>query len=192
MYIGLKQRRLRGAAYDDFIEEFIVAVEEVFPRTLVQFEDFGNINAFRLLERYRDNASAPSMTTSREPPRWPWPGSTQPCALRAVSSASKNFCSWGPAKPGRAPPTLTVAALVAEGLSVEEARQRCWFVDSKGLVVKSRSDLTGRKLLYAHDHEFIRDLPEVVEALKPTAVIGVSAKHGLFTRPILEAMGRHK
>ena len=86
---------------------------------------------------------------------------------------------------------LTVAALMDEGLSVEEARQRCWFVDSKGLVVKSRSDLTGRKLRYAHDHEFIPDLPAVVEALKPTAIIGVSGKHGLFTRPVLEAMARH-
>ena len=77
---------------------------------------------------------------------------------------------------------LTVAALVAEGLSVEEARQRCWFVDSKGLVVKSRSDLTGRKLLYAHDHEFIPDLPAVAETLKPTAIIGVSGKHGTVYR----------
>ena len=84
-----------------------------------------------------------------------------------------------------------VAALAAEKLSVEEARQRCWFVDSKGLVVKSRSDLTGHKLRYAHDHEFIFDLPAVVEALKPTAIIGVSGKRGLFTRPVLEAMARH-
>jgi malate dehydrogenase (oxaloacetate-decarboxylating)(NADP+) len=63
-------------------------------------------------------------------------------------------------------------------------------VDSHGLVVKSRSDLTGRKLAYAHDHEFIWDLPAVVETLKPTAIIGVSGKQGLFSFPILEAMAR--
>ena len=73
---------------------------------------------------------------------------------------------------------------------MEEARQRCWFVDSKGLVVKSRSDLSGHKLRYAHDHEFIFDLPTVVETLKPTAIIGVSGQHGIFTRPVLEAMAR--
>jgi malate dehydrogenase (oxaloacetate-decarboxylating)(NADP+) len=57
--------------------------------------------------------------------------------------------------------------------------------------VKSRSDLSGRKLFYAHDHEFIKDLPDVVETLKPTAIIGVSGKQGLFTQPILEAMGKN-
>ena len=189
LYIGLKQRRLRGAAYDEFIEEFIVAVEEVFPRTLVQFEDFGNINAFRLLERYRDKICAFNDDIQ----------GTAAVALAGLYSAlrikggklsEQKFLFVGAGEAGQGAAALTVAALAAEGLSVEEARQRCWFVDSKGLVVKSRSDLTGRKLLYAHDHEFIRDLPEVVEALKPTALIGVSAKHGLFTRPVLEAMGR--
>jgi malate dehydrogenase (oxaloacetate-decarboxylating)(NADP+) len=78
--------------------------------------------------------------------------------------------------------------MVDEGLSVEEARKRCWFVDSKGLVVKSRTDLTGHKLLYAHDHEFMSDFLSATKALKPTSIVGVSAKPGMFTRPVLEAM----
>ena len=103
--------------------------------------------------------------------------------IKGGKLSEQKFLFVGAGEAGQGAAALTVAALTAEGLSVEEARQRCWFVDSKGLVVKSRSDLTGRKLLYAHDHEFIQDLQEVVEALKPTALIGVSGKHGLFTTP---------
>ncbi|MGA9755827.1 MAG: NAD-dependent malic enzyme [Desulfobaccales bacterium] len=189
LYIGLKHRRLRGAAYDEFIEEFIVAVEEVFPRTLIQFEDFGNINAFRLLERYRDKICAFNDDIQ----------GTAAVALAGLYSAlrlkggklsEQKILFVGAGEAGQGAAALTVAALAAEGLSEEEARQHCWFVDSKGLVVKSRSDLTGRKLHYAHDHEFIEGLQEVVEALKPTALIGVSGKHGVFTRPVLEAMAR--
>jgi len=189
MYIGLKQRRLRGAAYDDFIEEFIVAVAEVFPRTLVQFEDFGNLNAFRLLERYRER-----ICTFNDDIQ-----GTAAVALAGLNSAlrikdgklqDQKFLIVGAGEAGIGIAELTVAALVDAGLSVESARERCWFVDSKGLVVKSRNDLTGRKLRYAHDHEFIFDLATVVETLKPTAIIGVSGKHGLFARPVLEAMAR--
>jgi malate dehydrogenase (oxaloacetate-decarboxylating)(NADP+) len=189
LYIGLKQRRLRGAAYDDFIEEFIVAVEEIFPRTLVQFEDFGNANAFRLLERYRERICAFNDDIQ----------GTAAVALAGLYSAlrlkggrlsEQTFLFVGAGEAGQGAAELTVAALVAEGLSVEEARQHIWFVDSKGLVVKSRGDLTGRKLLYAHDHEFISDLPAVAETVKPTAIIGLSGKHGIFTGPLLKAMAR--
>ncbi len=189
LYIGLKQRRLRGAAYDDLVEEFIVAVEEVFPRTLIQFEDFANINAFRLLERYRQRLCAFNDDIQ----------GTAAVALAGLYSAlrikggklsEQTFLFVGAGEAGQGAAELTVAALTAEGLAVEEARQHCWFVDSKGLVVKSRSDLTGRKLRYAHDHEFIWDLQTMVETLKPTAIIGFSGKQGLFTRPILEAMAR--
>ena len=189
LYIGLKQRRLRGAAYDDFVEEFIVAVQEVFPRTLVQFEDFGNINAFRLLERYRERLCAFNDDIQ----------GTAAVALAGLYSAlrikggklsEQRFLFAGAGEAGMGTAELTVAALVAEGLAVAEAREHCWFVDSKGLVVKSRSDLSGRKLRYAHDHEFVFDLADVVENLKPTAIIGVSGKRGLFTRPVLEAMGK--
>jgi malate dehydrogenase (oxaloacetate-decarboxylating)(NADP+) len=189
LYIGLKQRRLRGAAYDDFIEEFIVAVEEVFPRTLVQFEDFGNLNAFRLLERYRERICAfnddiqgtAAVTLA---------GLYSALRLKGGKLRDQTLLFVGAGEAGLGAAGLTVAALVAAGLSVEEAQSRCWFVDSKGLVVKSRSDLTGRKLHYAHDHEFILGLPAVVETLKPTAIIGLSGKPGLFTRPVLEAMAR--
>ena len=189
LYIGLKQRRLRGAAYDDFVEEFIVAVEEVFPRTLVQFEDFANINAFRLLERYRER-----ICTFNDDIQ-----GTAAVALAGIYSAlritggklkEQTFLFSGAGEAGMGIAGLTVAALMEEGLSVEEARSRCWFVDSKGLLVKSRSDLTGHKLHYAHDHEFIPDLEGAVEAVKPTAIIGVSGKPGIFTRPVLEAMAR--
>uniref|UniRef100_A0A7C3V012 NAD-dependent malic enzyme n=1 Tax=Desulfobacca acetoxidans TaxID=60893 RepID=A0A7C3V012_9BACT len=188
-YIGLKQRRLRGAAYDDFVEEFIVAVAEVFPRTLIQFEDFGNINAFRLLERYRNRVCAFNDDIQ----------GTAAVALAGLYSAlrltggklrDQTILIVGAGEAGLGIAGLISAALEAEGLTEPEARRRVWFVDSRGLVVKSRSDLTGRKLLYAHDHESLYDLATIVETLKPTAIIGVSGKQGLFSRQVLEAMGR--
>jgi malate dehydrogenase (oxaloacetate-decarboxylating)(NADP+) len=189
LYIGLKQRRLRGAAYDDFIEEFIVAVEEVFPRTLVQFEDFANLNAFRLLERYRgricafnDDIQGTAAVTLA--------GLYSALRIKGGVLSDQTFLFVGAGEAGLGAAGLTVAALMAEGLSEEEARRHCWLVDSKGLVVKSRSELRGRKLHYAHDQEFIQDLAVAVEMVKPTALIGVSAQHGIFTRPVLEAMGR--
>jgi malate dehydrogenase (oxaloacetate-decarboxylating)(NADP+) len=189
LYIGLKQRRLRGAAYDDFVEEFMVAVQEVFPRTLVQFEDFGNVNAFRLLARYRERVCALNDDIQ----------GTAAMALAGLSSAlrltggklsEQKFLIVGAGEAGLGIGALIVAALLEEGLTPEEARQRCWLVDSHGLVVKSRSNLAPRKRVYAQDHEFIWDLATIVETLKPTAIIGVSGKQGLFTGPILERLGR--
>jgi malate dehydrogenase (oxaloacetate-decarboxylating)(NADP+) len=190
LYIGLKQRRLRGAAYDDFVEEFIVAVAEVFPRTLIQFEDFGNINAFRLLERYRERLCAfnddiqgtAAVTLA---------GLYSALRIKGGNLREQKILFVGVGEAGQGTAELTVGALMAEGLSAEEAQARCWFVDSKGLVVKSRSDLTGRKLRYAHDHEFIFDLTDIVAALKPTALIGLSGHQGLFTSPSLKAMAQH-
>jgi malate dehydrogenase (oxaloacetate-decarboxylating)(NADP+) len=189
LYIGLKQRRLRGAAYDDFIEEFMVAVAEVFPRALIQLEDFGNINAFRLLEHYRnrictfdDDIQGTAAVIMA--------GLDAALRLTGRKMRDQKYLFVGAGEAGLGGAELKVAAMVAEGLSLEEARERIWFVDSKGLVVKSRSDLSGRKQHYAHDHEFITELRTVVETLSPTALIGVSGKQGLFTREVLEAMAR--
>ncbi|MDD2901908.1 MAG: NAD-dependent malic enzyme [Syntrophales bacterium] len=189
LYIGLKQRRLRGAAYDDFVEEFFVAVEEVFPRALVQFEDFANVNAFRLLEKYRERLCCFNDDIQ----------GTAAVTLAGIYSAlritggrlrDQKFLFLGAGEAGLGTADLTVSALMGGGLSEKEARERCWFVDSKGLVVKSRSELSGHKRRYAHDHEFSPDFLSAVEALKPTAIIGVSGRAKMFTQPILEAMAR--
>jgi malate dehydrogenase (oxaloacetate-decarboxylating)(NADP+) len=189
LYIGLRQRRLRGAAFDDFVEEFIIAVEEVFPRAMVQFEDFANIHAFRFLERYRERICCFNDDIQ----------GTAAVTLAGIYSAlrltrgrlrEQKFLFLGAGEAGLGAADLTVSALMGEGLSHQEARERCWFVDSKGLVVKSRSDLAGHKLDYAHDYEFLPDFLTAVETLQPTAIIGVCGKARMFTRPILEAMAR--
>jgi malate dehydrogenase (oxaloacetate-decarboxylating)(NADP+) len=77
-----------------------------------------------------------------------------------------------------------------EGLSDGQSRANCWFVDSKGLVVKSRTDLPEHKKPYAHDYPFVGDLPDSIQALRPTALIGVSAQQNAFTQPVLEAMAQ--
>jgi malate dehydrogenase (oxaloacetate-decarboxylating)(NADP+) len=187
-YIGMKEKRLRGAEYDAFIDEFITSVKTVFPRALVQWEDFGNSNAFRLLRRYQSRL--PSFNDDIQ--------GTAAVALAGVIAAMRltggklaeqKLLFLGAGEAGTGIADLFVAAAKAEGLSEAEARRRCWFVDSKGLVVNNRGDkLAEHKLPYAHDHAFIPTLAEAVNVIKPTALIGVSATPATFTKEIIENM----
>ena len=189
LYIGLRQPRLQGAEYDELIEEFVVAVQEVFPGSLIQFEDFANKNAFRLLDKYRkqvccfndDIQGTASVTLA---------GLYSAVRITGSGLRDQKLVFLGAGEAGIGAADLTVAALVEEGLSEEEARSRCWFIDSKGLVVQSRTDLNTSKRSYAHDHEFLHDLLAAVESLKPTAIIGLSGQPKMFSQPVLEAMTR--
>ena len=187
LYIGLDQPRVTEDVYDSLVEEFIVATQEVFPGVVVQFEDFANHNAFRLLERYRDRI--PTFNDDIQ--------GTAAVALSGLLSALRVtggtlaqqtllFQGAGEAATGIA--DLAVAAMVAQGVPEADARRRCWLVDSKGLVVKSRTDLAHHKQRYAHEHAPVRDLLTAVKALKPTAIIGVAAVGGAFTPDVLAAM----
>ncbi len=189
LYIGLKQRRLRGKDYEELIDEFVTAVQQVFPGTLIQFEDFANHNAFLLLRRYQDKVccfnddiqGTAAVTLAG-----------LYAAARVASSKLKDqkFLFLGAGEAGLGTGHLLVSAMADEGLTESEARERCWFVDSKGLVVKSRPGLAEGKLPFAHDYEFLSDFLACVESLKPTAIIGVSGKPGTFTQQVLEAMAR--
>ena len=188
-YVGLRQKRVTGAEYDAFIEEFVNAAQEVFPGVVIQWEDFANHNAFRLLENYRDRVSSFNDDIQ----------GTAAVALAGIFSALRVtgakltdqrvlFLGAGEAATGIA--DLIASAMVAQGMQLDQARRNCWLVDSKGLVVKSRKDLAHHKLNYAHDHPLVVDFLEAVRMLKPTAIIGVSAVGGTFTRAIIEEMAK--
>jgi malate dehydrogenase (oxaloacetate-decarboxylating)(NADP+) len=187
LYIGLRQKRVRGAGYDDFIEEFMLAVEKLFPGVLVQFEDFGNQNAFRLLARYRDRACTFNDDIQ----------GTGAVALAGILSALRltggKMCDQrvlflGAGEAGLGIAENLVNVLAGDGLTLAEARQRCWFVDSKGLIVRGREQLSEHKLHYAHDHAPCADLLSAVRALKPTMLLGVSGQAKTFTREIVTLM----
>jgi malate dehydrogenase (oxaloacetate-decarboxylating)(NADP+) len=189
LYIGIRERRLRGSAYDELVDEFMTAVQEVFPAALVQFEDFANVNAFRLLDKYRERQCTFNDDIQ----------GTGAVALAGLYSALRItrgrlseqtvlFLGAGEAAVGIA--GVIVAAMVSEGLSEEEARNRCWLVDSRGLVVKGRSGLAEHKLPYAHDHVSLPDFLTAIETLQPTAIIGASGQSGAFSQPVLAAMAR--
>ncbi|SHO49862.1 NAD-dependent malic enzyme [Desulfopila aestuarii] len=189
LYIGMKHPRIRGQVYQDLVDEFIMAAQQVYPGVLIQFEDFANNNAFNFLQKYRDDIccfnddiqGTASVTLA---------GLFSAMRITGGSLADQRFLFLGAGEAGIGTGDLAVSAMMEDGLSLEEARKRCWFVDSKGLIVKSREGLSGHKLDYAHDHEPITDFLAAVEALKPTAIIGVSGQPKRFNQAVVEAMSR--
>jgi malate dehydrogenase (oxaloacetate-decarboxylating)(NADP+) len=189
LYFGMRHQRIRGEEYDALVDEFIEAVQQNFPNTLIQFEDFGNINAFRLLNKYRNRICAFNDDMQ----------GTASVALAGLYAAMRmvgqkitdqKILFLGAGEAGTGIGDLIVSAMMNEGLSQTEARQRCWFADSKGLVVKSRKNLPEHKLRFAHDFKDHPYFLDAVKVLKPTAIIGVSGQPSTFTQPILEEMAR--
>jgi malate dehydrogenase (oxaloacetate-decarboxylating)(NADP+) len=186
-YVGLRERRVSGDSYDDLMEEFITAAHQVFPGVVIQFEDFANHNAFRLLEKYRDRI--PTFNDDIQ--------GTAAVALAGIFSAlrvtgekltDQQFLFMGAGEAAVGIADLISAAMETNGLSATEARNRCWLFDSQGLVVSGRPRLAGHKLHYAHDHAPIEDFVTAIKTLKPTGIIGVAAVGGTFTRSVLEEM----
>lgn len=188
LYLGLRRRRLRGAEYDELIEEFVTAANELWPGVLIQFEDFGNKNAFRLLQKYRDR-----ICTFNDDIQ-----GTAAVTLAGLFSAMRaiegdlrkqTFLFLGAGEAGVGIADLIVSTLVDLGVSVEQAERRCWLVDSHGLVVKGRTELAPHKQRYAHNAPGAPNLLSAIETLRPTVLIGVSGQAGSFSREVIEAMG---
>ncbi|XP_069462429.1 NADP-dependent malic enzyme [Ambystoma mexicanum] len=188
LYIGLRHKRVRGQAYDDLLEEFMKAVTDRYGMNcLIQFEDFANANAFRLLNKYRDiyctfNDDIQGTAAVAVAGLF----AAQRITKRKFSDNTILFQGAGEAAMGIA--GLIVMAMEKEGTPTEEAVKKIWMVDSKGLIVKGRAALTHEKERFAHEHEEVRNLEDAVQALKPTALIGVAAIGGAFTTKIIKDM----
>lgn len=191
-YLGRREHRLTGARYDEMIEAFVSAVETELPGTLLQWEDFATVHALPVLTRYRDR-----LLTFNDDIQ-----GTAAVVLAAFSTAcqvsgtpltEQRLVVLGAGSAAVGVADMIRTALVDEGLSEEEAARRFWFVDVVGLLVASRSDLTGEQRVYARTDDEVADwdgtgLAEVVRRVEPTALIGLSTAHGAFTEEIVRQM----
>ncbi len=187
LYLGIKHARLTGAPYDELVDEFIAATQHVFPGCVVQFEDFANHNAFRLLEKYR-NRICTFNDDIQGTAAVALAGIYSALRVTGQSLAEQKILFFGAGEAATGIADLTVAALAAQGMPIADARERCWLVDSKGLVVQSRSDLATHKKPYAHSHAAVATFIDAIRAVAPTAIIGVAAVGGTFTREVIETM----
>jgi len=187
LYNGIERKRARGEEYDELVDEFMEAVKEVFPGVLVQIEDFGNTNAFRLLAKYRDNTclfdddiqGTGAVAVA---------GVIASMQITGGNLADQKILFLGAGEAGIGIADVFVAALKEQGISEEDARKKCWFVDSRGLLCAGRDHIASHKEPYAHEHEYIDNLLDVVKELKPTALLGLSGQPQTFTREVVEAM----
>ena len=200
LYLGLRRKRVRGDDYQAFIDAFVAAVQKVFPRTLLQWEDFLKANAIHQLKRFRDKLCSFNDDIQ---------GTAGVIvaglfsALRITQKPMRDqrvvFAGAGASAQGIS--DLIVSAMMEEGRSRDEAIKQIWTVDSAGLVTKARPKLEDFKATYARGVNEVANykckdrskitLLETIENIKPTILFGTSATPGTFTKEIVELMAKN-
>jgi malate dehydrogenase (oxaloacetate-decarboxylating)(NADP+) len=189
LYLGLRQARVSTGERDELVDEFVQAVQEVFPGCCIHFEDWAGVDAERLLKRYREKVCCYNDDIQ----------GTAGVALAGILSAlritggklsDQRILFLGAGSAGIGIADLIASAMTLDGLTEDQARARISHFDINGLLEPSRTDLFDFQRPYAHPHAPSRDFVSVIEDLKPTAIIGVSTKGKTFTQKVIEAMSR--
>src|SRR6516162_5359793 len=189
LYLGLRRPRPSTEELYAFVDEFVAAVQEVFPNCCIHFEDWTGSDAVHLLARYRNKVCCYNDDIQGT-------GSVTLAGLIAALKVSGGklrdqrilFLGAGSAAIGLA--GLIAAAMVQEGLSLKDAQARISMFDVNGVLEPGRTDLFDFQRPYAHPHAASRDFVASIESIKPTAILGVSTVGKTFTRPVIEAMSR--
>jgi malate dehydrogenase (oxaloacetate-decarboxylating)(NADP+) len=187
LYLGSRQNRVRGEEYKAFVDEFVEAVQVLYPKCCIQWEDFANLNAVPILERFRDRVCTYNDDIQ----------GTAAVALAGIYGAlrisgqklgDQRFLFLGAGSAATGIAELISQAMALEGMDITAARGRNALFDIKGLIVKSRTDLADFQRPFAQDRAPISTFVEAVKALRPTGIIGVSTVPKLFNQPVIEAM----
>lgn len=198
-YLGVRQRRLKGQAYDEFLHHFVEAVRARWPKAIIQWEDLAKEAAFRVLERYR--GEVPSFNDDIQGTgAVALAGCLNACKLDGRELADQVFVIHGAGAGGIGVASAIVDGLVAEGLDEAAAHRRVFVLDSRGLLLSDRKELEPYKRRFAQDREVVEGwsfegrapgLRSVIEHAKATVLLGLSGRAGAFDEPVVTAMLAH-
>ncbi len=189
LYLGWRHRRIDGQEYDDFIDEFVQIFKQEMAGTFLHWEDFGRNNARKILEKYRhqlttfnDDMQGTSVVTL----------AALLSAMRKINSklSEQRFVVFGAGTAGVGVADRIVDAMLHEGCSEVEARDRIWLIDRDGLLAKGSQTVFFQEP-YLRESGAGLSLAEVVEQVKPTVLLGCSACPGAFTETIIRSMAAH-
>jgi malate dehydrogenase (oxaloacetate-decarboxylating)(NADP+) len=189
LYLGSRKTRPPTDALYSFVDEFVEAVQEVFPKCCIHFEDWTGVDAIHLLERYRDKycvynddvQGTAGITLA---------GMINAAKIKGTKLKDEKYLFLGAGSAGIGLANLLCSALVAQGMSLKDAQSRIHMFDLSGLLESTRTDLVDFQKPYAHKHAPTRDFVAAIESIKPTTIIGVSTVGGTFTQKVVEAMSR--
>lgn len=189
LYNGLERRRVRDEEYDELVDELMTALREVLPDILIQLEDFGTTNAFRLLSSYRDDVCLFN-DDIQGTGAVAFAGIAAAMRLTSGDLADQRYLFLGAGEAGVGIADTIVAGLREKGMPEAEARERCWLFDTQGLVVARRTSLPEHKRGYAHDRDPIDSFVDAIRELKPTAIVGVCAQPRMFDEEVVREMAK--
>ena len=189
LYLGLRQAPPSADELDSFMDEFVGAVQEVFPGCCLHFEDWKGTDALRMLDRYKDKVlcynddiqGTASIAIA---------GLTTALQIKGEKLADQRVLFLGAGSAALGIGGMIAKAMSQQGISEDDARGRISMFDVNGLVEPSRTDLNPWQKPFAHKAEPSKDFVKTIEALKPTILIGVSTTFGAFTRDVVKAMSK--
>lgn len=189
LYLGHRHHRIRGKEYDDFIEEVLSAIKDKWPNCAIQFEDFGNKNAFALLDRYQ-NQYACFSDDIQGTAGAVVAGFMAVTRVKKSKIADEKILFLGAGESGTGAARLLTEAMKEEGLSEKEAHSHLYLYDINGAISTQRTDLPQHLVPFAKDIDPSLSFEQVVRLIKPTAIVGLSTCGGAFTEKIVRMMAK--